>query len=398
MRAKLAKRILDLPEYVFGKLNALKMARRREGVDIIDLGMGNPNDPTPEPIVEKLIEAVKDPRNHRYSVSADGIANLKRHVANFYRREYGVELDPETEVVCTIGSKEGVSHLSLALVDDGDTVIVPTPAFPPHLYSVTFAGGRFVNVPVGYTPEFFDRLDEFVPSVDPKPKMLVLNFPHNPTALTVEPEFFDRAVEFGRRHDIVVMHDFAYSHITFDGYRAPSMLQAAGAKDVGIEFSSMSKSFNMAGWRMGFCVGNRHIVQALARVKSYYDYGMFMPVQIAAIIALRDCADEVSKQAAIYQERRDVLCRGLARCGWRAPKPRGSMFVWAPIPEPFRAMGSVDFCMMLLDEANVAVAPGAAFGQSGDGFVRMAMVENQQRLQQAVRQIGRVLRVHCPTA
>jgi len=397
MQAHLARRIRDLPEYVFGRLNALKMARRRAGEDVIDLGMGNPNDPTPRPIVEKLIEAVQDPRNHRYSVSADGIANLKRHVAAFYRREYGVELDPETEVVCTIGSKEGISHLSLALVDEGDTAIVPTPAFPPHLYSITFAGGRFVNVPVGDTPEFFDRLDDVVPTIEPKPKMLLLNFPHNPTALTVEPEYFERAVAFGRRHDIVVMHDFAYSHITFDGYRAPSLLEAAGAKDVGVEFSSMSKSFNMAGWRVGFCVGNRDIVQALARVKSYYDYGLFMPVQIAAIIALRDCAAEVRKQAAIYQERRDVLCRGLARCGWHVPPPRGTMFVWAPVPEPFRALGSVEFCMMLLEKANVAVAPGAAFGQGGEGFVRMAIVENKQRLQQAVRQIGRALRVHCPT-
>ncbi|NLW49957.1 MAG: aminotransferase class I/II-fold pyridoxal phosphate-dependent enzyme [Candidatus Brocadiaceae bacterium] len=397
MKAKLAKRIADLPEYVFGRLNATKLARRREGIDIIDLGMGNPSDPTPEPIVEKLIEVARQPRNHRYSVSADGIANLKRSVAAFYDREYGVELDPETEVICTIGSKEGISHLSLALVDHGDTVIVPVPAFPPHLYSVAFAGGRFVNVPVGDTPEFFDRLDDLVPTIEPKPKMLILNFPHNPTALTVEPPYFERAVEFGRRHDIVIMHDFAYSHVTFDGYRAPSLLQAPGAKDVGVEFSTLSKSFNMAGWRVGFCVGNRDIVQALARVKGYYDYGLFMPVQIAAIIALRDCADHVARQAAIYQERRDVLCRGLAQYGWDVPSPRGSMFVWAPLPEPLRAMGSVEFCTMLLNEANVAIAPGSAFGAAGDGFVRMAIVEKKQRLQQAVRQIGRALRAHCPT-
>jgi alanine-synthesizing transaminase len=398
MKEKLSKRVLELPEYVFGKLNATKLARRREGVDIIDLGMGNPSDPTPEPIVEKLIEAVRDPRNHRYSVSADGIANLKCEVAEYYRREHGVELDPLSEVVCTIGSKEGISHLSLAVLDHGDTVIVPTPAFPPHLYSVVFAGGKFVNVPVGDTPEFFDRLDDFVPTVQPKPKMLILNFPHNPTAATVEPEYFDRAVEFGRRHDIVIMHDFAYSHITFDGYRAPSMMQSAGAKEVGIEFSSMSKSFNMAGWRVGFCVGNRDIVQALARVKGYYDYGLFMAVQVAAIVALHECADDVRRQAAIYQERRNVLCDGLARHGWDVPRPRGSMFVWAPLPEPFRPMGSAAFCAMLLDKANVAIAPGAAFGKGGDGFVRMAVVENKQRLRQAVRQIGRALRENSPKA
>ncbi len=392
MNVPLAQRVGGLPQYVFGRLNAIKMARRRAGHDIIDLGMGNPNDPTPQPIIEKLTEAVRDPRNHRYSVSADGIFNLKREVARFYAREYDVEVDPETEVVCTIGSKEGLSHLALVLIEEGETAIVPAPAFPPHLHSVRIAGGRTVTAPISTDPAFFDELDELVASVEPKPKLLILNFPHNPTALTVEPAFFERAVEFAWRHDMLIIHDFAYSHITFDGYRAPSFLQAPGAKEVGVEFSSMSKSFNMAGWRVGFCVGHPDVVAGLARIKGYFDYGLFMPVQIASIIALRHCMDEVRRQAATYQQRRDTLCEGLGRVGWPVEKPRGTMFVWAPIPEPFRGMGSVDFCLKLLEEADVALAPGAAFGEAGEGHVRMAIVENRQRLRQAVRQIGRALR------
>jgi len=394
MDVKYTSRMGLLPEYIFGKLNAAKMERRRAGVDIIDLGMGNPNDPPPQPIIDKLIQAVQDPRNHRYSVSADGIRNLKREAARFYKREYGVSLDPETEVVVTIGSKEGLSHLALVLVEEGDTAVVPTPAFPPHIYSIVLAGGQVVDVPLGSDPGFFDRLDDVVPTLERKPKLLVLNFPHNPTGMTVELDFFQRAVEFARRHEIVILQDFAYGGITFDGYRAPSFLQAQGAKDVGVEFSSMSKSFNMAGWRVGFCVGNRQVVDGLARIKGYYDYGIFMPVQIASIIALRDCMRDVKHQAAVYQARRDALCDGLGRVGWHVERPRGTMFVWARIPEPFRKMGSVDFCFMLLDEAKVAVAPGAAFGQAGDEYVRMAIVENKNRLQQAARQIGRALREH----
>ena len=262
---KFAGRVGRLPEYIFGKLNAIKLARRRDGHDIIDLGMGNPNDPTPQPIIAKLVEAVQDPRNHRYSVSADGIFSLKRELARFYECEYGVALDPEREVVCTIGSKEGLSHLALALMEGGDTAIVPTPAYPPHLHSIALAGGSVITVPISAEPKFFDRLDALVPTLDPKPKLLVLNFPHNPTALTVELPFFERAVEFARRHGILIIHDFAYSHITFDGYRAPSFLQAPGAKEVGVEFSSMSKSFNMAGWRVGFCAGHPKVVGGLAR-------------------------------------------------------------------------------------------------------------------------------------
>jgi len=392
MKIEFASRVGQLPEYIFGKLNAEKMRRRRDGEDIIDLGMGNPNDPTPARIISKLVEAVQDPRNHRYSVSADGIFNLKREVARFYHREYGVELDPEREVVCTIGSKEGLSHLALVLVEAGDTAVVPTPAFPPHIHSLTLAGGKVVSLPVSDRRQFFDRLEELVPTVEPRPRLLILNYPHNPTAMTVELDFFERAVEFARAQDMLIIHDFAYSHITFDGYRAPSFMQVPGAKEVGVEFSSMSKSFNMAGWRVGFCVGHPEVVGGLSRIKGYYDYGLFMPVQIASIIALRECRDEIRKQAHVYQGRRDVLCSGLNRVGWPVERPRGTMFVWAPIPEDFRSMGSVDFCMMLLAEAGVAIAPGAAFGESGDGFVRMAIVENKQRLQQAVRQIGRALR------
>jgi alanine-synthesizing transaminase len=381
-----------LPEYIFGKLNAAKMKRRRAGEDIIDLGMGNPNDPPPQPIIDKLVEAVQVPRNHRYSVSADGIRNLKREVGRWYRREYDVDLDAQEEVVVTIGSKEGLSHLALVLMEEGETALVPTPAFPPHIYSIMLAGGEVVGEPLSTEPEFFDRLDDRVAELEKKPKLLILNFPHNPTAATVELEFFERAVEFAKRHDIVIIQDFAYGGITFDGYRAPSFLQVPGARDVGVEFSSMSKSFNMAGWRIGFCVGNRDLVDGLARIKGYYDYGLFMPMQIAAIIALRDCMREVKHQAAIYQARRDALCDGLGRGGWHVERPKGTMFVWGRIPPEFRDMGSVDFCFMLLDEANVAVAPGGAFGEGGDGYVRMALVENKKRLQQAARQIGRVLR------
>jgi len=376
---------------VFGKLNAVKMARRRAGEDVIDLGMGNPNDPTPQEIVDKLCDAVQDPRNHRYSASADGIFNLKREVARYYERQWGVEVDPETEVVCTIGSKEGISHLALVLIDGDDIALVPTPAFPIHIHSVALAGGKVAKVPLSSGPEFFDNLESTLSELDKKPKLLIVNFPHNPTTMTVEPWFFERVVEFARKHDIFVIHDFAYSQITFDGYRAPSFLQTQGAKEVGVEFTTMSKSFNMAGWRVGFCVGHSEAVQALSRLKGYYDYGVFMPVQIATIIALRHCQEEADKQRAIYQARRDVLCRGMNRIGWPLEPPKGTMFVWAQIPEPYRDMGSVDFSMKVLEKANVAVAPGGAFGPGGDDFVRMALVENELRLKQAVRQIGRGL-------
>jgi alanine-synthesizing transaminase len=360
---------------------------------VIDLGMGNPNDPPPQRIIDKLVEAVEEPRNHRYSVAADGIPSLKREVARSYRRHHGVEVDPEGEVVCTIGSKEGISHLALVLVDGGDSAVVPTPAFPIHLHSVTIAGGEVLTLPLGTDETFLAGLDALIRSASPKPKLLILNFPHNPTGQTVELDFLRRVVDLARAHDVFIIHDFAYSQITFDGYRAPSLLEVPGAKEIAVEFSTMSKSFNMAGWRVGFCVGNAEAVAGLAQIKGYYDYGMFMPVQIASIIALRDCMDEVRAQAATYQARRDALCDALGRIGWPVERPRGAMFVWAPLPAPLREMGSVEFSLMLLERANVAVAPGAAFGEGGDGFVRMALVENRQRLQQAARQIGRALRL-----
>ena len=391
MQIKVADRVNQLPPYVFGRLNSIKAARRRAGEDMIDLGMGNPNDPTPDVIVEKLVEAVRDPRNHRYSVSADGIFNLKKEVAAFYDSQWGVKVDPTSEVVCTIGSKEGLSHLSLALMQPGEIAIVPTPAFPIHVHSVRLAGGTVLSVPISTGPEFLDNIVRVTDTVQPRPKMLLLNFPHNPTALTAELDFFERVVSLCRERDIFIVHDFAYSHVTFDGYKAPSLLQVEGAKDLAVEFTTMSKTFNMAGWRVGFCVGHPDVVSTLARIKGYYDYGMFMPVQIASIVALRHCAEEAKRQAAVYQARRDVLCDGLNRIGWPIEKPRGTMFVWAPLPHKCAHMGSMDFSLMLLEKANVAVAPGHAFGQGGERFVRMALVENEQRLRQAVRQIDRAL-------
>jgi len=392
MEVTLSERVNQLPPYLFGRINAIKAARRRAGEDVIDLGMGNPNDPTPPRIVEKLVEAVRDPRNHRYSASADGIANLKREVARFYKAEWGVELDPVSEVVCTIGSKEGLSHLSLALMEPGCAAVVPTPAFPIHVHSVRLAGGDVVGIPLSAGPEFFERLEEVFRTATPRPKLLLLNFPHNPTTLTVEKSFFERTVSMCREYGVFIVHDFAYSHVTFDGYRAPSLLEVPGAKDLGVEFTTMSKSFNMAGWRVGFCVGHADVVAALARLKGYYDYGMFMPVQIASIVALRDCREEARAQAAIYQSRRDALCKGLSRIGWSFEPPRATMFVWAPLPEKCAHMGSLDFSLFLLQKANVAVAPGEGFGPGGERFVRMALVENEQRLTQAARQIGKALR------
>ncbi len=387
-----ATRVKRLPPYLFGRLNALKYEKRRKGIDIIDLGMGNPNDPTPKPIIDKLCEAVQDPRNHRYSVSAIGIFNLRREVAKYYQQQWGVELDPETEVVCTIGSKEGFSHLCLGLLESGDTALVPNPAFPIHIHSVAIAGANVISVPLTEPKELLSSFEDVARNIFPRPKVLIINYPHNPTAATVDLDFFEGVVAFARKYNIVVVHDFAYSGIVFDGYKAPSFLQAKGAKEVGVEFNTMSKTFNMAGWRLGFCVGNRQIVEALAKVKGYYDYGIFQPVQIASIIALRHCQEYAEKQAKIYQNRRDVLCDGLNRIGWNVEKPRASMFVWAPVPERFRSMGSFEFAMKLINEAAVAVAPGSAFGENGEGYLRLAIVENELRLKQAVRQIDRALR------
>ncbi|MBI2191413.1 MAG: aminotransferase class I/II-fold pyridoxal phosphate-dependent enzyme [Planctomycetes bacterium] len=386
-----SSRLLSLPPYLFGKLNALKQQLRRDKVDIIDLGMGNPTDPTPKVVVDKLCEAVQDPRNHRYSVAA-GVDSLRREVAKHYAQKWGVELDPMREVIATIGSKEGFSHLCLALVGPGDLAIVPAPAFPVHIYAVTIASGHVISIPVLDQENFLRNLVNVCENVFPRPKLLILNYPHNPTTVTVELAFYEEIVQIARRFHLLVIQDFAYGETTFDGYRAPSFLQAAGAKEVGVEFSTMSKAFNMAGWRIGFCCGNAEIVRALGKIKSYYDYGIFQPVQIASIICLRTCDEFAEEQARIYQKRRDVFCGVLNRYGWTIDPPRATMFVWAPIPEPFRSMGSVPFSVKLMQEAQVAVAPGRAFGEPGEGYLRLALVENEHRLRQAARQMGRLTR------
>ena len=387
-----SSRLRRLPPYLFAKINARKYSKRREGIDIIDLGMGNPTDPPAPEIIEKLCQAVADPRNHRYSDSR-GVYNLRREVAKRHQARYGVELDPETEVVACIGSKEGFSHMSLALLGPGDTVLVPNPAFPIHVYSVAIAGANVISIEMEDPSTFLSKAAHVAENLYPRPKVLVLNYPHNPTAATVDRDFFVDVVALAKRFDMMVLHDFAYGDVCFDAYQAPSFLSVPGAKDVGVEFTTMSKGYNMAGWRIGFCCGNRQMVRALSSIKGYYDYGIFQAIQIASIIAMRECEDAVTAQAELYRARRDVLCTGLERIGWDVTAPRASMFLWTPIPEPWRSqMGSLDFAMMLMEKAEVAVAPGRAFGTAGEGYLRLALVENEHRLRQAVRQIGRALR------
>ncbi|MDD4890811.1 MAG: aminotransferase class I/II-fold pyridoxal phosphate-dependent enzyme [Phycisphaerae bacterium] len=386
-----SRRLLRLPPYLFGRINALKLAKRRAGIDIIDLGMGNPSDPTFEPIVDKLCQAAKDARNQRYSASA-GVFNLRRELARKYERIWNVSLDPETEVIATIGSKEGFSHLCLALLGAGDTAVVPTPAFPIHIYGVVLAGANVISVPLGNDQAFLDRVAYVVEHLHPRPKVLMLNYPHNPTTMCVEPAFWDEVVKLAKRTGIYVISDFAYGETCFDGYKAPSFLSAKGAKDVGVEFSTLSKPYNMAGWRIGFCAGNREMVRALATIKGYYDYGIFQAVQIAAIIAMRECDGLVRKQSAVYQARRDVVVNGLTRVGWAPAECKGTMFTWAKVSEQHLAgQGSIDFSMRLMEEAEVAVSPGAAFGDGGEGYLRIALVENELRLKQAIRQIDRAM-------
>jgi len=386
---RLSERMGRLPPYLFGQINAQKDRKRRDGADVIDMAMGNPTDPTPQPIVDKLCEVVRDSRNHRYS-AASGIYNLRREMAKYYDQEYGVKLNPEKEVICTIGSKEGFSHLCLALIGPGDTAIVPTPSFPIHSYGVVLAGGSYLGIPVYDDEEFLRRVNDTCATYFPKPKVLFLNYPHNPTAHTVQQDFFAEVVKIARRHQLVVIHDFAYGEICFDGYKAPSFLATPGAMAIGAEFTTMSKGYNMAGWRIGYCAGNEKLVGGLARVKGYYDYGIFQAIQIAAIIALRECRDEARKQALEYQGRRDALIDGLDRIGWTGiEKPRGAMFVWARIPADFQEMGSMAFATKLMDDADVAVAPGLGFGAEGEGHVRLALIENRQRTLQAVRNIKR---------
>ncbi len=387
-----AERIKRLPPYLFGRLNALKLAKRQAGADIIDLGMGNPTDRAPQVVIDKLCEAAQDQRNHRYSASR-GIKGLRKEIANKYEKLWNVQLDPETETLACIGSKEGFSHLCLAMLGPGDTAVVPDPAFPIHNYAVALAGANVISVPLGCDQKFIDNIAAVCEKLYPKPKLLILNFPHNPTAMTVDEGFFEPVVDLAKRLGIAVIHDLAYGETCFDGYKAPSFLSVKGAKDVGVEFTTLSKPYNMAGFRIGFAAGNKNMVDYLATIKGYYDYGIFQAIQIAGIIAMRQCDADIVVQNQKYQSRRDVLCDGLTRIGWEVEKPRATMFVWAKVPkEHSRGKGSIDYAMDLMEYAEVAVAPGRAFGENGEDYMRIALVENEQRLRQAVRNIGRFVK------
>jgi alanine-synthesizing transaminase len=387
---RFAERMGQLPPYLFGMINKMKMEKRWEGHDVIDLGMGNPIDPAPEAVVSKLCEVAQDPKSHRYPM-AGGMKNLRREIAQLYLNDYAIDLDPDTQVICTIGSKEGVSHLCLALVGSGDTVLVPAPAFPIHVYAAVIAGASVIRIPLAEETSFLERIAFLCESLTPRPKLLMLNYPHNPTGTLASREFFVEIVAMARKYRLMVVNDFAYGKITFDGQKACSFMEIPGAMDVGVEFGSFSKSFNMAGWRLGYCVGNPEILSGLSKIKGYYDYGIFNAIQIAGIIALRDCADDVQLQTAVYQDRRDVLCDGLEKMGWPAQKPAAGMFVWVKIPPPYEKMGSVPFAVEMMQRAHVAVAPGAGFGQEGEGYLRLALVENEHRIRQALRQMRRAL-------
>lgn len=379
--------IEKLPPYVFAVITQLKTEARQRGEDVIDLGMGNPDLGTPEPIVDKLVEAARNPKNHRYSASK-GIPKLRREICNWYKRRFDVDLDPETEAIATIGAKEGFSHLVLALVEPGDGVIVPDPSYPIHAFAATIAGCELIKLPIQEgSDQFLGALRKLDRTAAKQPKLLVVSFPHNPTGACVEKPFFEEIVAMARERNWLVIHDFAYADLAFDGHRPPSIFEVPGAKDVAVEMFSMSKSYSMAGWRVGFCVGNRQAIAALTRLKSYLDYGIFQPVQIAAIIALRDCDAQMQEIVGTYNRRRDVLIRGLAAAGWDIPSPRGTMFVWGKIPERFAPLGSLGFCKELIKHAQVAVSPGNGFGALGEGYVRFALVENEQRIQQATRGI-----------
>jgi alanine-synthesizing transaminase len=390
-RVQVSDRVKRLPPYLFARINAVKYQKRRSGCDVIDLGMGNPSDPPEALVIDKLAEAARDPRNHGYSQS-NGILNLRREVAAKYFKKYGVRLDPESEIVVCLGSKEGFSHMCLALLGPGDSAIVPAPSYPPHLYAVALAAGNAICLEVAENERFLANIAYTCQHMHPRPKLVLVNYPHNPSTVTVEPEFYAELVGLARRYGFMVISDLAYADLCFDGYQAPSFLAARGASQVGVEFTTMSKGYNMAGWRVGFCAGNAEMIKALSTIKGYYDYGMFTPIQIAAIMALRHTDSAVEAQAELYQRRRDVLCEGLRRLGWQVTPPRAGMFVWARIPEPWASrITSIDFAMKLLEEGDVAVSPGGGFGQAGEGFLRLALVENESRLRQAVRQIGRCL-------
>ncbi|HUJ77303.1 MAG TPA: aminotransferase class I/II-fold pyridoxal phosphate-dependent enzyme [bacterium] len=383
---RLAQRMALLPEYMFEQINIQRQQLRRAGHDLIDMSMGNPKDPTPKPIVDKLTEVVHDARNHRYSVAA-GIYNLRNELSKYYAAQYDVSVDPDKEVICTIGSKEGFSHLTLALLGAGERAMVPAPAYPIHSYSVVLAGAEAIPVRVEDDERLLKEVVRLCEGPQPRPKVLFLNYPHNPTAKCVELPFFEEIVAIARRYQVIVVHDFAYGRLTYDGYRAPSFLQAKGAKEVGLEFGTMSKSYNMAGWRIGYALGNREIIAALNRIKGYYDYGIFQALQIASIIAIRNGEPFIAEQVELYRRRRDLVVSGLQAAGWQVEPPRGGMFLWVKIPDPFAAEGSYAFAMRLLQEAGVVASPGIGFGPEGEGYVRMALVENEKRLRQAVRGI-----------
>jgi len=384
------RRMSRLPPYLFKVVDSLKMELRRKGEDIIDLGMGNPDMPTPKHIVDKLVEAVNNGRNHRYSASA-GITKLRQAIADWYGRRFDVEIDPNEEAIATIGAKEGLSHLVLATISPGDVVFAPNPTYPIHPYSVIIAGGDLRSIPIGPGRDFFEGLLRATKQTWPNPKMLIISYPHNPTTEVVDRAFFEKIVDFCREHKMMVLHDFAYADLVFDGYSPPSFLQIPGAKEIGVEYFSLSKSYSMPGWRVGFCVGNPELVGALRRLKSYMDYGIFQPIQIASIIALNGPYDCVREVVDTYRQRRDALVDGLNRIGWSTEKPKGTMFVWARIPDQYREMGSIEFSKMLVSKAKVAVSPGIGFGQYGDEYVRFALVENPHRINQAIRGMRHVI-------
>jgi alanine-synthesizing transaminase len=384
------RRINGLPPYVFAIINQLRDEARHAGRDVIDMGFGNPDIPSPDTAVDKLAEAARNPRNHRYSASR-GIPKLRLAIADLYQRNFGVELDPDREVVATIGAKEGLSHLMWTLVGPGDTALVPTPSYPIHIYAPLFAGADVQQVRLGPDQDFFANLMDSWESTWPRPRVIVFSFPHNPTTECVDLAWMTRLVNFAKEHNVILVHDFAYSDTAFDGYKPPSVLEVPGAKDVAVELYTLTKSFSMAGWRVAFLVGNAEIVQALTKLKSYLDYGTFQPIQIAAIVTMNEEPDYPKVVNEIYQSRRDVLCDGLNRIGWELDKPKGTMFVWAPIPEPYREMGSLEFAKFLVIEAEVATSPGVGFGKGGEGFVRFALIENEQRVQQGVRNLRRAL-------
>ena len=390
-RVEYASRVHRLPPYLFGRINNTLYQKRRAGKDVIDLGMGNPSDPPERIIMEKLCEAAYDERNHGYSKS-NGLLNLRRELTSKYFRKYGVRLDPETEAIVCLGSKEGFSHMCLSLMGPGDTAMIPAPYFPVHMYGVILAAGNVVALEVADSEKFLQNIAYTCQHFYPKPKLLIINYPHNPSTVTVEQGFFDEVVKLSKRYGFMVISDFAYSDVAFDGYQPPSFLASPGAKDVGVEFTTMSKGYNMAGWRVGFCAGNADMIRGLATIKGYYDYGMFQAIQIAAIVALRDTEAAVENQSMIYQGRRDVLVEGLHRIGWEATTPKAGMFVWGKVPDKWQQrMNTLDFAMMLLEHGDVAVSPGTGFGPAGEGYLRMALVENENRLRQAVRQIARCL-------